>query len=63
MNRRTVIRRAVKLAYATPLIAATVRMDQKGAAASPGDDRVCGTGFLCLDGCCDHECVNDWCEP
>ena len=35
MQRRTVLRSAVKLAYATPLIAASATLSQQGASASP----------------------------
>jgi hypothetical protein len=56
MNRRTVLRQSVKLAYATPLIAATVRMDMKGAAASPGPEGPCIGRYTCADDCCDQPC-------
>jgi hypothetical protein len=56
MNRRTVIRCAVKLAYATPLIAAVMRIDEKHAAASPFPEGVCGGRYTCADDCCDHPC-------
>ena len=61
MQRRTVLRSAVKLAYATPLVVATVRLDQKHAAASPGPGDGCG--YTCRDECCNHPCIDGWCNP
>jgi hypothetical protein len=57
MNRRTVLRQSVKLSYATPLIAASMRMEMKGAAASPGPEGPCiGYLYVCADDCCDQPC-------
>jgi len=49
MQRRTVLRSAVKLAYATPLIVATARLGQRGASASVPCDPPCGRCEYCPD--------------
>lgn len=49
MERHVSRRTVVKLAYAAPLVAATIRMDQRGASASAPCIPPCGRCFACSD--------------
>jgi hypothetical protein len=49
MQRRTVLRSAVKLAYATPLVVATVKFTEKAAFACSPQTVPCGPCETCDD--------------